>query len=581
MKSLILKQKPDIMIAKYEKCERNGRFMNLAILIFVISAFLMVIAFFGVARVKFRIIEVVLTYVAVTAVLFLNAQLSTVLFPEPEAVSLWLHFAVSLLTHSAPIAGIFIFAAYRKTGILSLSAFFAVFSMIILNLSGSISAVILTPDAMEFILQIAGEDFNSRMWVSVFAHYFVLATITFALAYTSGMFLKKKFLILDEQIKRSLALYLFLVAAFVNVAFGSLNLSQHVLFTNRDASRDRNGYTQVRREEPPVERRLQFEVYGTDTSGERQTLRPPVRIRDGEPISGRQDMRITRIGDGEPAQDAAQAASAEAIAPRRLPNEPLYILQAPVQQLIVLYTAVILILMVAMVLFIGHSLSMKFDLRQKEDRIMALRENTENLESLSLEARAFRHDHENLMLSFHEYLKNGDIDGAREYYENYMASFYKSVKNINEGLDILGKVNTPELKGILCHKLPSAQRAGIKVVIDISAELEPIPVEHLLDVCRIVGILLDNAIEGCKAVEKPELHFGILSKSPATLIVVENNFLSPPDLDKLSEKGYTTKEDGRGLGLYTANQIAQNNPNLSLLPQIKRGRFVQLLTILP
>ena len=557
--------------------------MNLAILVHFLNAILMVIAFFGIARVKFRIIEVALVYVAVTAVLFLGGRLSILLAPEPEALSLMVHSTISLLTQTAPIAGIFIFAAYKKTKILPLSAFFAVFSMIILSLSASISTVILNPGTMGFILQIAGGNFNAHLWISVFSHYFVYAALTFVIAYASGMFLKKRFVILDEPIKRSLTLYLFFAAAIVNVVFGSLSLSQHNLFVTGELSRSQyDDYTQVRIEEV-TERWVRPGSYVTGTDAQGQLTRPPIRIRDEEQIGARQDLRIARIGDGEQVQGASGSENAEVIVlpPRTLSREPIYISRASVQQVIILYTAVILILMVAMVLFIGHSLSMKFDLRQKEYRIMVLRENTENLENLSLEARAFRHDHENLMLSFHEHLKNKDIDGALEYYKNYMISFYKSVGNINKGLDILGKVNTPELAGILSHKLPSAQRAGINVIIDISDNLEIIPAEHLLDVCRIVGILLDNAVEACKATQEPELHFGMLNKSPATLIVVENNFLNHPDLDKLSEKGYTTKEGGRGLGLYTASQLIQNNPNLSLIHQIKKGYVVALLTILP
>ena len=67
----------------------------------------------------------------------------------------------------------------------------------------------------------------------------------------------------------------------------------------------------------------------------------------------------------------------------------------------------------------------------------------------------------------------------------------------------------------------------------------------------------------------------------AILSPIENNFFTAPDLGLIAEEGYTTKDDGQGLGLYTVAGIIENNPNLGLATKIKDEYFVQLLSILP
>jgi two-component system sensor histidine kinase AgrC len=246
-----------------------------------------------------------------------------------------------------------------------------------------------------------------------------------------------------------------------------------------------------------------------------------------------------------------------------------------------IFMAVSFVLLIIAIFLFEESIRKEIDLRHKDESLNNLREHAKNLEGLSKEARQFRHDHENLMLGFHKHLKKQDTQGALEYYEKYMDSFYESVAAINRGLDILDKIKSPELQGILSHKIPSAQRAGINVTVDVSDDMKPIPAEQLIDVCRIIGILIDNAIEACINTAEPTLRLGVFNKSPATLIVVENNFATPPDLAKLAEEGYTTKENGQGIGLYTVAQTIENNPNLGLSTQIKGEYFVQLLSILP
>jgi len=64
------------------------------------------------------------------------------------------------------------------------------------------------------------------------------------------------------------------------------------------------------------------------------------------------------------------------------------------------------------------------------------------------------------------------------------------------------------------------------------------------------------------------------------LFVFENTCLSAPRFSKLSEKGFTTKKCGSGLGLYVVSETLQRNKNLSLNTQWENGYFIQEFRVL-
>jgi two-component system sensor histidine kinase AgrC len=52
-------------------------------------------------------------------------------------------------------------------------------------------------------------------------------------------------------------------------------------------------------------------------------------------------------------------------------------------------------------------------------------------------------------------------------------------------------------------------------------------------------------------------------------------------LNQLGRKGFSTKGEGRGTGLYNMSQLITKNKNLSLQTEIKNGKFIQKLNITP
>ena len=87
--------------------------------------------------------------------------------------------------------------------------------------------------------------------------------------------------------------------------------------------------------------------------------------------------------------------------------------------------------------------------------------------------------------------------------------------------------------------------------------------------CRILGILIDNAIEACLGCETKVISIKFLRDkyNNRNLIIIENpykNYLI--DVKKIYEKGFSSKKDksSHGLGLWKVKQILSKNKNIQI-----------------
>jgi len=221
------------------------------------------------------------------------------------------------------------------------------------------------------------------------------------------------------------------------------------------------------------------------------------------------------------------------------------------------------------------------ELKRNREMLTSLHAYTENVENMATEVRKFRHDHRNLLLGFREYIAHKDIDGVNTYYEKYLSSFVEGTVAADSQLDVLMQIKIPEIKSILSSKLLYAQHLNIKVDIEVASEIPGVVDNILVDLCRIVGILLDNAIEACKVVEIPVLKFMAMEKDSNILLVFTNSLPSATiSVAQIFKEGFTTKEDGRGLGLPIAAQLCNKNKDIFLNTIIQDSEFTQELFIM-
>ena len=195
--------------------------------------------------------------------------------------------------------------------------------------------------------------------------------------------------------------------------------------------------------------------------------------------------------------------------------------------------------------------------------------------------RGFRHDFNNIVQSIGGYVSTEDMDGLKQYYSQLL----DDCQRVNN-LSILSPelINNPAIYSLLTSKYYKAAELGIKINLEIFMDLSTIHMK-IYEFTRILGILLDNAIEAASECEEKiiNIEFRNDSRVNKQLVIIKNTYQNHElDMSKIFEKGYSTKKDkeNHGLGLWEVNQILRKNNNMvELLTNKNDEFFIQQLEI--
>ena len=146
------------------------------------------------------------------------------------------------------------------------------------------------------------------------------------------------------------------------------------------------------------------------------------------------------------------------------------------------------------------------------------------------------------------------------------------------------KIPAGGLRGLIYSKILVMKSLKINYILEISKSVKTVDLINLddslmLDICKVIGVYVDNAIEEVKKLKRKYVNIEIYLEEKDLIISVSNNYAGIIDLDKLEEKGYTSKEKGHGYGLTLAKEIIDNNKKLSNSKVITKDSFTQMLKI--
>ena len=196
--------------------------------------------------------------------------------------------------------------------------------------------------------------------------------------------------------------------------------------------------------------------------------------------------------------------------------------------------------------------------------------------------RGFKHDFNNIVQAIGGYISTNNMEGLKDYYSGLM----EDCKKVNN-LAILNPelINNPAVYSLLTSKYHKAEELNIKMNFEVFLDLTTLNIKTY-DLSRILGILLDNAIEASNKCEEKIINITIRKDNKANrqLFVIENTYSNKNvDTDRIFEKGYTSKveEDNKshGLGLWEVRKILNKNNNLNLFTSKDNKFFKQQLEI--
>lgn len=192
--------------------------------------------------------------------------------------------------------------------------------------------------------------------------------------------------------------------------------------------------------------------------------------------------------------------------------------------------------------------------------------------------RAFKHDFNNIVQAIGGYVSSNDMAGLKKYYSQLLDDCQR-VNNLNTlSPDV---INNPAIYSLLASKYYKADELGIKINLEIFLDLNKINMK-IYEFTRILGILLDNAIEATNECEEKIINVMIRKDNRANrqVAIVENTYMQKDiNIDKIFEKSYSTKPNNTGLGLWEVRQILKKSTNLNLFTTKNDKFFIQQLEI--
>ncbi|NLI53811.1 MAG: GHKL domain-containing protein [Clostridiales bacterium] len=221
----------------------------------------------------------------------------------------------------------------------------------------------------------------------------------------------------------------------------------------------------------------------------------------------------------------------------------------------------------------------KIQLEEQKEKYEQLLIYTGIIEKLTKDIRAFRHDYNNILLTLRSYIEQNDIEGLRTYYYREILKNQSAILDKNSVFLYIEYIKCVSLKGLLTTAFQRALDRDIKISVSIDDYLDETGMQAI-DLCRVMGIFLDNAIEAAKDSEDKVLSLSATRDDNQNIsIVVANSFSDRPMMNLLFQEGYSTKGEGRGTGLFTLQNILKDYEHVTLNTVIDNGFFVQELNI--
>lgn len=180
---------------------------------------------------------------------------------------------------------------------------------------------------------------------------------------------------------------------------------------------------------------------------------------------------------------------------------------------------------------------------------MVLSRQVSEVQNIYMTMRGWRHDYHNHLQTLKAHLM---LDQAKEA-RVYLDKLEEDLDKVNTLIET-GNVN---LDAILNSKLSLALKGDIE--INYKAEVPPELTVSDLDLCVLIGNLIDNAVEACEKLEAGEsgrfirLYIGVLKKQ--LYITITNG--TGEIVRKLDEEYITAKRGNHGHGLKRINKIVE------------------------
>lgn len=196
--------------------------------------------------------------------------------------------------------------------------------------------------------------------------------------------------------------------------------------------------------------------------------------------------------------------------------------------------------------------------RKIKKEFLAFTEDFEGTKFLVDSMRANNHDFTNKLHVILGLIQIGQYDKAVSYIQNISIIQRETISKV------MNSIENPSFAALIVGKIARSSECNVKFILNEGSCLKnediSIPSEALV---TITGNLIDNALDSMNkdtSKNEKELSLGIYTRPGELLIIVKDTGTGIPEeiKEKIFENGFSTKGEGRGIGLYHVKQLVSS-----------------------
>lgn len=246
------------------------------------------------------------------------------------------------------------------------------------------------------------------------------------------------------------------------------------------------------------------------------------------------------------------------------------------------FFVIYLMLFIIIIGFFVYLAIKNIHIKQKEMKLEDFKSYVASLEELNRDMRKFKHDYMNILTSMRHFIDSKNYSELEIYFYRHILQTEENEQAHEMAFSMLNCLHIASLKGLLTTKLIQAHACHVPMHVEVVEDIDRIALDEI-QLNRMCGILLDNALEASKNTTEPWIRLAFIRMDGVVLIACINTFSSDQShelkVHEIFKEGFSTKGEERGLGLFILRQMVDASPKLRLNTKINGNLFIQELFI--
>ena len=232
-------------------------------------------------------------------------------------------------------------------------------------------------------------------------------------------------------------------------------------------------------------------------------------------------------------------------------------------------------------IFVGKSIITRTNYLNMYIKYNNTLETLKSYEDIMDKYKVSNHENKNQLLMIRNMLKKDTKNDVSKYIDKIVENEYKDDEYL---MMETSKIPSGGLRALVYSKLLYMKNNKINFDLKVDRKIRNVEFsdsdqELILDICKVIGVFLDNSIEAVKSLKDGSVSIELYMLDEKFNISIANNFEGSIELDKIDEERYTTKGNGHGYGLSLVKTIISKNSRLENIRKINDNVFVQILKI--